>query len=255
MTNAKLKAVFGGLERAEAERMARELFTGQVHGDRVKHISVATKFRPVLDTFKVESESWSDTHGEAESVGETSSDSAGYADGESALYAVNEDNRYTGYDDEDIVSRNVSRTHSGSSSRSSSASRSSSRGSTTGGSRSVVPITVHEEFQEETGRQFYTLEEEWERRVAEVHGLPQREAFVKVQNGPAIRIRTADVPEIVDERGTERFKEQVLMRSPHVRTAADVRLEIEERRQSLRALVEKTEEAGRPFDVKSFRER
>ena len=56
MTNAKVKVVFGGLDRHESELMAKELFTGQVSGDRVKHISTATKFRPVFDTFTVATE-------------------------------------------------------------------------------------------------------------------------------------------------------------------------------------------------------
>ncbi len=111
-------------------------------------------------------------------------------------------------------------------------------------------MTVHQEFHEETGRQFWSVEEEWEQRIAAVHQLGKREAFVKVHNDPVMRIRTADVSDGHDERGTARFKERVLVQSPHVRPAADVRQEIEDRRRSLHELVEKTEEAGRPFNVK-----
>ena len=254
MTNAKIKLAFGGLERPEADRMARELFTGQVHGDGIKHIAVQTKFRPIQSTFEVETESWSDSEGQTESSSESDSTSDAGSESDSAAYAVNDDNRHLGYRDDDIVNRTSSRGASHTASHSSSASRGTSRSATSGGSRSVVPITVHEEFREETGRQFYSLDEEWEKRISELHQLGKREAFLKVHNGAAVRIRTADVSDEHDERTAARFKEQLLAHSPHVQSSADVTQEIEDRRQSLRALVEQTEEAVRPLNVKSFRE-
>ena len=254
MTNAKIKVVFGGLERLECDRMARELFTGQIHGDRVKHVAVATKFRPIQDTFEVETSSWGDSEGESESLGETDSSTDGGSESESANYTVNDDNRHLGRRDQDIVSRTSSHSISHSSSYSRSASRGASRSSTSGSSRSIVPVTVHEEFREETGRQFYSLEEEWEKRISELHQLGKREAFVKVHNGQAVRIRTADVSDEHDDRAAARFKERLLAGSPHVQSASDVVREIEDRRQSLKALVEKNEDAGRPFNVRTFRE-
>ena len=254
MTNAKIKVVFGGLERPEAERMARELFTGQVRGDRVKHRAVQTKFRPIASTFEVETESWSDTDGETDA----SSDSVSYAEGlavsEGASYRVDDDNRTAGYRDQDIIGRSQSGSITWNSSRSSAVSRGSSHSASRGGSRSVVPITVHEEFHEETGRQFWSIEEEWEQRTAAVHQLGKRMAFVKVHDGPVEQIRTADVVEDHDQRGTARFRERMVANSPHVRPAPDVRQEIEDRHRSLRELVDKTEEGDRPFDIKSFRE-
>lgn len=254
MTNAKIKMVFGGLERPEAERMARELFTGQVHGDRIKHVAVATKFRPVQSTFEVETESWNDSTGETESSSESDSMSDSSSESESAVYPVTDENRYLGRRDEDIVSRTSSRGTSHSVGCSSAASRGSQHSSSSGGSRSVVPVTVHEEFHEETGRQFYSLDEEWEKQTAAMHQLGKREAFVKVHNGAAVRIRTADVSDEHDDCAAARFKERLLVGSPHVQSASDVRQEIEDRRRSLRALVDSTEEASRPFNVKSFRE-
>ena len=254
MTNAKIKVVFGGLERPEAERMARELFTGQVHGDRVKHVAVATKFRPIQSTFEVESQSWADSDSESDSSSESDSISDGSSESDSAAYAVNDDNRHLGRRDEDIVSRTSSRGTSHSVGYSSAASRGSQHSSSSGGSRSVVPVTVHEEFHEETGRQFYSLDEEWEKQTAAVHQLGKREAFVKVHNGQAVRIRTADVSDEHDDGAAARFKERLLAGSPHVQSAPDVLREIEDRHRSLHALVETTEEAGRPFNVKSFRE-
>jgi hypothetical protein len=254
MTNAKVKVVFGGLERPEAETMAHELFTGQVHGDRVKHTNIQTKFRPVQSTFEVETASWADSDSESEAFSESDSTSDARSESDSASYSVDDDNRHLGYRDDDIVSRNSNRGASHASGHSNSVSGGSSRSSTSGGSRSVVPITVHEEFHEETGRQFYSLHEEWEKRTAATHQLGKREAFVKVHNDPVVRIRTADVSDEHDDRGSARFKEQLLARSPNVQSVSDVRQEIEDRRRSLHALVEKSEEAGRPFERQTFRE-
>lgn len=254
MTNAKIKVVFGGLERPEAERMARELFTGRVDGDEVKYASVQTKFRPVHGTFAAETESWSDSESDGESSTDADSSSEGESDSESVVHAIDDDNRYGSCGD-DETSRTLQHGLSRSSSHSSSSSTSSSRSSTTGGSRSVVPITLHEEFCEESSRQFYSLEEQWERRIGLVHQLAKREALLKVHNAPAIKVRTTDVHDFRDKRIAARFQAQLLERNPHVRRAEDVEREIDERRRSIAELAEKMEEGDRPLDRQSFRER
>jgi hypothetical protein len=244
MTNAKIKVVFGGLERAEAELMARELFTGQARGDRVKHITSQTKFRPVFDTFVVESESSSESQSESDGWGRSEGTSSGVseADGESA------------WDESEAVQRNRSRTES--SSTSLSESRSGNRGSSAshGRSQSVVPITRHDEFQEETGRQFWSLEEEWERLIGVLHGLPKRQALIKVYNRPVIHVVTPDVESERQDERLERFQSTVMNQCPNAKPVEIVNAQIEERRQALALLTEKAETAGRPLDVKSFRE-
>jgi len=79
-TNCKVKFCFN-TSRDDAEVMAKELFTGQVTGGRVKHIIEATKFRPIFDTFI--------SHSEAESEGETSQSAKTVAvsEGESTVKA------------------------------------------------------------------------------------------------------------------------------------------------------------------------
>jgi hypothetical protein len=159
MTNAKIKVVFGGLERPEAERMAKELFTGTVDGDGVKHVAVQTKFRPVFDTFEVETETWSDSDSTSESSTETESDSESEGSSMADSYLV--DQNLDTLDDDDIRQRVLGGSLSRSTSRSTSQASSSTTASSRGGSRSVVPITRHEEFREETGRTFYSLEKAW----------------------------------------------------------------------------------------------
>ncbi|HVZ23398.1 MAG TPA: type IV secretion system DNA-binding domain-containing protein [Vicinamibacterales bacterium] len=251
MTNAKIKIVFGGLERPEAERMARDLFTGAVDGDEVKHIAMQTKFRPIDSTFEVQNESWSESGGSSETSGRSTSASVSSSESETASYRG-----------EGIVlgSPNEldtwSRTNGSSNAlvEGSSSSRVSSQASGSSGSRSVVPVTLHEEFVEETGRTFYSLEEQWERRISLVHGLAKREVFVKIHNSEPIRFRTVDVPEFRDERQTEQFKTTILSRSPHVQATAAVDREIRERQRALDARVEAAEEDGRPFAIRTFRE-
>jgi len=251
MTNAKIKIVFGGLERLEAERMGRELYTGSVDGDEVKHVAFQTKFRPIDSTAEIRSESWSSSEGGSAASGESTSDSAGRSDSEAAHYR-GQGITLCSPDELDAMTRTI-----GASSafmRGTSFSRASSRAFGAGGSCSVVPVTLHEEFVEETGRTFYSLDEQWERRISLVHGLGKREAFIKIHNGTPLRFRTVDVPEFGDERQTHRFKTTILSRNPHVQTTREVEREIRERQRALDARVEAAEENGRPFKVRTFRE-
>ena len=229
LTNAKARVVFGGLERPEAERLAKEFFTGQARGDRVKHRAIQTKFRPVLDTFEVETESWSDSDGVTESSAHTLTEANGWG--------------RTIYGQRAEASAHSSQTSSGSKSSASGSSSSSSWSSSTGGSRSIVPITRHEEFREESSRQFWNLDEEWERLTARVHGLAKRQALVRIHNGPVIQIRTPDVSEEPSFGRVERFKRGVLKRSTYARPASAVVCEIEARREQLRLMGQRA--AGR----------
>jgi hypothetical protein len=245
MTNAKIKVVFGGLERLEAERMARELFTGEVHGDRIKHVTVQTKFRPIFDTFEVESASWSEGEGESDTDGWSRTAT-------SARSAVEGESFPDSHEDRLTRSRSTSDQSSSNSGESRARGRSTSRSS--GGSRTVTPITRHEEFQEESSRQFYSLDEEWERHVALVHRLTKRQALIRVYNHPVLHIVTPEIdPEQRDERW-ERYRTLVLERCRYVKPVRIVISEIDARRKELTALVETTEMQGQPVDLKSFRE-
>jgi hypothetical protein len=245
MTNAKIKVVFGGLERPEAERMGRELFTGDVRGGRLKHVAYQTKFRPVLDTFNVESKSWSDSEGDSD----TDSWSRGTGSGLSEM-----DGESLPDGNQESATRSRSRTVQSSSSSGESGARGHSTSHSSGGSSSLVPITRHEEFQEETSRQFWSLDEEWEQHVALVHGLAKREALIKVYNRPVIHVVTPEIePERCDER-LEQFQLKVMEQCPYVQPVETITVQIEDRRKEIRALVEKTETGDRPFKVESFRE-
>jgi hypothetical protein len=250
MTNTRIKIVFGGLERVEATRMAHELFTGEVRGNRIKHIARSTKFRPILDTFVVHTDSFAETETETNSwsEGETSGESHAESESESAW-------EYPGViASEEPVLRN--RTANDGRSISATEAMGASWGTswTHGQSRSVVPITRHEAFEEESGRQYWSLEEEWEERIGRVHGLAKREALIRIYNGPVVRIRTPDIePERADERSA-RYHGAIMRESSNAAPVEAVERQIESRRRELAALGESAESGGRPLDVKSFRE-
>lgn len=254
MTNAKIRVVFGGLERVEAERMARELFTGQVRGDRIKHVSYATKFRPVFDTFEVETESWSDTEGEADGNAWSESSSTATHEGEGVAYGIDDDNRYGRHDEEDVVGRSQTSGSSRSASSSSSGSRSSSQSHASGGSKSLVPIMRHEEFHEETGRQFFGIDEQFEECVARVHGLAKREALIRIYNGPVVCVRTPNVTVEQHRKPTDRFQTQLLEACRCVQPVTAVNQEIEERRQRMAQLIEGAVEPCLREPIRTFRE-
>lgn len=254
MTNAKIRVVFGGLERIEAERLGRELFTGHVRGDRVKHISYATKFRPVFDTFQVESESWSDTDGEVEGNAWSESSSTGTNESEGVAYGIDDDNRNGRHDEDDVVSRSQTSGSSRSANSSSGGSRSSSQSHASGGSKSLVPITRHEKFVEETGRQFVSIDEQFEEHVARVHGLAKREALIRVYNSPVVCIRTPDVAVERYRKPTDRFQTQLLETCRCVQPVAAVDAEIEERRQRIVQLIEGAVEPCLREPIRTFRE-
>lgn len=190
--DAKIKVVLGGLSREDAEILARELFTGEVRGDRIKHIARQTKFRPVLEERQVEG--WSETGSESDSESDGWSDSSSY--GTTASDGNSTSERLSDNETDATVTHAFS---SGSSSASASArsgawTRGTSRAR--GYSRSSTFVTNHEEFREETGRQYWPLEEQWETLIARLMNLDRREAIVKVFNRRAIDIETPEIRKI-----------------------------------------------------------
>jgi hypothetical protein len=192
LTNAKFRAVFGGLTREDAEILARELFSGEVRGDRVKDEIWQTKFRPVLETRDIESYSESSTEGDSDSEGSSWGDSwsSGATSGDSRTQRQIDGE--IDEDDQTLTWALSSSTSSGSSTgRSSSHGRSRSR--TSGFSRSTVFVTEHQEFREVSSRTYWSLDEQWEILVARIMSLEKREALVKIFSDPVRDILTPEV--------------------------------------------------------------
>lgn len=250
LTNARCRVVFGGLERPEAERMAHALFSGTVDGQRIKHEIHSTKFKPVQGTFEVVTTSHSSIDGEGESSSSGESDGSTQGASESRTRSFSGDPLTYRADDEYHWSDGEGESESSSRSWSSSNSRSRHRAETNGESRSIVPVTGHKEFRELSSRTYFTVAEEWERLFGLVSSLPAREVLIRLFNGPVHRLRTLTVDLDSDEETTSRFKERVLKRDPHVKPAALVNQQIEERRARLKGLINDR----RPTPVRSFRE-
>lgn len=181
MGDAKIKVVFGGLSRDDAEILARELFTGEVRGDRIKHITRQTKYRPIP------------TERDVETYSESSTDSDSRSDGWSGGSTWGEQNGSSSSQTDETVSNALSSGSSFGTSSASSGTSGSSHSRTNGFSRSRQFVTEHEEFREESGRQYWPLEEQWEKLIARLMNLDRREAIVKVFNRRAINIETPDV--------------------------------------------------------------
>lgn len=253
LTNAKIRLVMGGLSRPDAETMARELYTGSVTGSRVKHQLYSTKFRPVEDVFEVatESESSGDSWSASESASSAESESESYGLSESHV----EHPELPDWDPEEHpFHRTLSLGWQTGQSRSLSAARGRGGSSVRSRTRSLVPITRHEEFSELSSIAYFSVPEEWERRIATVHSLPKREALLRVFNGPVQHIRTLDVQtEVIDDRWY-RFQQLVMLRSEYVSSVVDVQRRLAERKKVLALKVAAAEDEGRPFDVRSFRQ-
>jgi hypothetical protein len=202
----------------------------------------------------VESESFGETDGE--------SDSAGWSAGAGSTLSESESDGLsylTDFDlDDDEKDERATRTTSRSASTSGSSSESGSRGRSRSTSRtvssSVIPITSHEEFREETGRQFRTLEEEWERCVSVLHQLPKREAVVKVYAEPPVRIRIPDVEPEWPSKDLDRFRQRILEKCSYAQRRDVIEHQIEARKKAMTKWVDDAETGDRPFDVKSFRQ-
>jgi hypothetical protein len=193
MTNAKIKVVFGGLWRPDAEIIARELFTGEVRGDLIKRITYQTKFRPYITEREVETYSESTSDGESESDGWSSGSShgGGQTQGDSSSQRLAQD----------LTDETLTHTFATSSSyldsHGSSGVYSTSHARAQGRSWGTQFVTEHDEFKEETSRQYWPLEEQWEKLIARLMNLDRREAMIKVFNRPMIDITT---PEITHEQ-------------------------------------------------------
>jgi TraM recognition site of TraD and TraG len=181
LTCAKIKFVFGGLYHEDAGVLARELFPGEVRGDRVKHISYRTGFRPILTKTTLQHES--EGEGEGENEGE------GWTD----ISIVNTGTSNGVTDSDGTVVNTVTTTHSFGNSSGPSRSRSGSRNHIRTRGVSEAFVTEFQEFIEESGRQFWSCSDQWEMLTARTMNLDKREALVKIYNEPALDIRTPDV--------------------------------------------------------------
>jgi hypothetical protein len=178
---AKIKVVFGGLEYADADLLAHELFAHEVRGNRVKYRNWQTKFKPILTRRAVES--FSESEADSASDGYGSADSSSWGNGESAGSAL------SGTDETLTHALNSSYGASSGSSSNHSSGHSTAHGHTI----SRQWVTEHEKFREESMPAFWTLDEQWHALTSRIMSLEKREALIKVFNQPVLDITTPEV--------------------------------------------------------------
>lgn len=183
MTNAKLKLCFGGLSKVDADRMEGEMFTGEHDMMEVKYETQATAFRPV--------QTWVDIKTEGEGHSTSSGTASGSIHGSVAGAA-------TMFGTEGMIFCGPSSTGSSESSSDSNVmSDSYFSGSSDSFSTSVTraPITVYQEFLQPASKEFFSLEEQREKKISLLMCQYPREVAVKRANKHVELIETINVPD------------------------------------------------------------
>ncbi len=202
-TNCQVKAAFGGLCREDAEYMAKEIYTGEIALEETKYETRAISFRPVTTWQEIVSQSEGGGSSWSVSSGQTSGSSAGT----NVLYASDGiwAHTPTGWTHTEAFQEAQSQGESWGESRS------------WGTTRTSVPVTAFEEFEQPPARTFYSLEEQWERRVAQLKTLPKRTVALKLPGYPVELVRTLDVVErIVPPEVLADYLDRVCRASPYV---------------------------------------
>jgi len=220
LNNCRIKLIFGGLAREAAEQMGKEIFTGYVDGDQVKYQKATTSFRPVLEWMDIMTQS----EGGSDSTGGSSSYSWGSTSGSSATQGTSVTQTPDGVifgsssstADSHSFQEAVSQADNWSSTRS--WSRSASR----------VPVTTFEEFFQPADKQFYSLEEQWEKKYALLMNLAARSVVVKLQGQPPVIVPTIDIHDRISSRKLlAEYEAAVCERCPYIVRATEAKAEIE----------------------------
>lgn len=230
-TNCQVKLIFGGLDREDTERVAKDLYTGQVHANDVKHEVSTIAFRPLIEWIELKTEtdggssgvteSFTRTETDSESEGVTESSSEGssttvlYA-ADSGVVSWDETGRSETMSFQEAVSTSKARSHSSSESHTVSYSQGVNWSTSVG----EVPVTVYEEFAQPPQLTFYTLEEKWEEVYGLLMNLPKRTVVVKRPAKPAVIVPTLAIKErLAPKEALDRYEQLVFQLCPY--TAAD----------------------------------
>lgn len=202
-TNCKVKLVFGGLHREDADRMAKELFSGEVSGEQVKHETRTRSFKPILTWVDITSH----VEGGASGSGGGSTSMSGSGSGTTTLYTPD---GILGYTETGL---STASSFHGAQAESESWSDVQSWSDVV----THAPLTVFEEFFQDPSVQFYSLEEGWEKKIAFLMNLPRRTVVVKSAGKTAIRVSTLTINEhIAAEQALLNYEADVCGTCPHI---------------------------------------
>ena len=162
LTNAKIKAVFGGLTRPNAKRMVEEMFVNQLNLREIKKAIYQTKFWPKYARDKVYTSSHGYTSGESSSEASIIGSSTQWAEGEGW------------FDMSSLVSTTESQTSVSGSGK--------TEAETYGDAVADIPIFIPVPFKELSSETYWTLEEQiWKMSDALKEQFP-RHCFIKILN-------------------------------------------------------------------------
>lgn len=190
LTNARIKAVFGGLIDDDLNVLAKELYTGELNPDEVKDEIWQTKYRPVETTRLI--------------VGETTSHSESSSSG-----SVTHESLATGsvyIPGSTFLSPELAMTSS-TESASSGTSSSSSSGDSYSESRTLVPWYEYHEYQELSQRTFRSLEEQVYLKKAQMKRQPGQHAAILI---PDANVQLVKTPTLRDLPLKERHRSEFI---------------------------------------------
>jgi hypothetical protein len=173
LTNCKIKAVFGGLPYENAERMARELFIGDLDPKRIKAAIYQTKFWPTYSRDKI----YTTTTSHSSVSGSSTSSATGFMSGTSTGEAFGPGDWFSG-------PAQIGSTRFESSAFSSLAGRGEMQADTYAESEGTadIPIFIPVPFKELSSIQYYPIEEQMVQLIAALKEQYGRHCFIKIHN-------------------------------------------------------------------------
>jgi len=206
LTNARVKIIFGGLTNADLEILNPEFYTGELDLKEIKQELYRTFFEPVEETREIVTYSEMETEGDIQgTVGGTS-----FIPGQGLF-----DEGQTTFHE--------------------SSSEITSRGSGLGFSRSIVPWHRLVKRKELSSREFYSLEEQLYKKMAELKGMPKQHAALKVPGEPVRIFKVTTVEEVdISEHHLTEYQDQIL-ELPYYSTPEEIEQEEQERLKALEA--------------------
>lgn len=179
LTNARLKAVFGGLIDDDLDVLARELYTGEFNPNEIKDEVWQTKYKPVETTRVVRSDSYSHT----DSNSHTDMDSSGLITHESLITA------------ETYIPGSGQWSRGSAESSGSGSADGYSSADTSASSRALVPWYEYHEYKELSSRQFRSLEEQLYIKKAQMKRQPGQHLAILI---PDTDVQLAKSPTLKD---------------------------------------------------------
>lgn len=173
LTNCKIKAVFGGLPYESAERMAKELFIGELDPKKIKAAIYQTKFWPQYSRDKVYTQNVS--HGSISGSG--SSSASGFMSGAASGDAFVPGDWFSG-----PVQVGTTSFESSAFSSSVSTSEMQADGYSESDGVADIPIFIPVPFQELSSVQYYSMEEQLVEITAALKEQYGRHCFIKIHN-------------------------------------------------------------------------